>query len=493
MRRRDFVSLAGLSAIGAALPVQAHGRTSGEAFRQADPRFDEISRFIESKMAEYRVPGVGFGLRKDGVTMMRGLGLTSVDNPQPITTDTIFPSASITKSMVALAMLRLAESGRIALDAPVREYIPDFQTLDAEASRTVTIRHLLTHTPGWFGDRGEGDHEATVRSLTDAASLARPGQTWSYNNVGFTFAGRILEVVSGESIHDAMRTLLFTPLALPHAFMRTEQALTHRFAMPHFERGGRTQVWRPFGLPPHASGSAALSLDSMMRYAEFHLGDGTGPTGESLLSRASLELMRTPQLTKRPTTEEMGVGFHLRRLNGVLTAVHCGQLFGHSLHLQLVPERDLAFTLLTNHGFGWRLNSDVERMILSIYEDLALESGQATGCDRGGFEDLSTHSQALPTQPRPDEYVGSYSREPGPPPIAITADGARTRASGIIFDLPFDMHLVFCGPDRAWAEPVGADGEAVMYPYRGAPVEFVRNEAGEVKWCRLAGRITAKM
>ena len=203
--------------------------------------------------------------------------------------------------------------------------------------------------------------------------------------------------------------------------------------------------------------------------------------------------MRTPQLTKRPTTEEMGVGLHLRRLDGVLTAVHCGQGFGHSLHLQLVPERDLAFTLLTNHGGGWRLNSDVERMILSTYEDLALAPGQATGCDRGGFEDLTTHALPMATQPSPAEYVGSYHRAPGPPPITIAADGPRTRASGVIFDLPFDMHLVFCGPDRAWAEPVGGERGDVIYPYHGAPVEFVRDESGQVSWCRIAGRIAARI
>lgn len=491
MKRRDFLSVAGLGAVGATLPTRGSG-FSGEASGQTDPRFEEISNLIEAKMAQYRVPGVGFGLRKNGVTTLRGFGLTSVDNPQPVTPDTIFPSASITKSMVAVAILRLVESGRVALDAPVREYLPDFRTKDEEASRAVTIRHLLTHTPGWFGDRGEGDHEATVRSLTDAVSLAQPGETWSYNNVGFTVAGRVLEVVTGLPIHGAMRTLLFAPLALPHAFTQPEQALTYRFAMPHFERDGRTQVLRPFSIPPHASGNAALSLESMMRYAEFQLGDGTGPTGEPLLRRGSLDLMRTSQLTKRPTTEEMGVGFHLRHLGGVLTAVHCGQLFGHSLHLQLVPERDLAFTLLTNHGHGWRLNSDVERMILSTYEDLALEPNQAIGCDRGGFEDVSTHASPMSTQPSPAGYVGSYHREPGPPPITISSDGPRTRATGVIFGLPFDMHLVFCGPDRAWAQPVGGeDGEAI-YPYHGAPVEFVRDETGQVRWCRIAGRITAK-
>jgi CubicO group peptidase (beta-lactamase class C family) len=502
VKRRDFISLTGMGAVGASLPPlpwPEGGPHAGllNAATDDDPRFEEIAELIEAKMAEYRVTGVAFGLMKDGAAALRGFGLTNVDNPQPVTPDTVFPIASITKTVVAVAMLRLVEQGRVALDAPVREYLPDFGVRDEEASRAVTVRHLLMHTPGWEGqleapDRGDETHANFVTSIRDLPQLARPGEVWSYNNAGFGVAGRILEVLTGRVIHEALRDLVFDPLGLTLAFTRTRTAMTYRFAAPHSEQEGRTVVLRPFTPPMSAAGSAAMSLSSLMAYARFHLGDGLGSSREPVLTPASLALMRTPQGTKRPTTDEMGVGWHLRRLNGVLTAVHCGTLIGHCLHLQLVPERDLAFAFLTNHMQGWRLISDVERAILELYEGLALAPNQRTGGDRGGFEDMTAHATPLSPQPAHGQYLGRYERPPLEDRITVTTERGRLMALGSIFGFPFSLRLVFWAPDMAYAEPDQPLGEDVIYPYRGVPVEFIRDGSGEVRWCRLSGRIGRK-
>jgi CubicO group peptidase (beta-lactamase class C family) len=92
-----------------------------------------------------------------------------------------------------------------------------------------------------------------------------------------------------------------------------------------------TGVIRPFQLPSNvAAGGAAMSLSSLLRYAEFHL------------SRESLAELRASRLVKNATTDEMGLGWQLRRLDGIWTAAHGGTLEGHCLHLQLVAERNLA-------------------------------------------------------------------------------------------------------------------------------------------------------
>ena len=107
--------------------------------------------------------------------------------------------------------------------------------------RDVAIWHLLTHTPGWEGqltreDRGTETLAFFVDTMKDLPQLAAPGEVWSYNNAGFTLAGRVIEVVTGQSIHDALRTLVFEPIGLTRAFTRLEDVATYRFSVAHRAR-----------------------------------------------------------------------------------------------------------------------------------------------------------------------------------------------------------------------------------------------------------------
>ena len=95
-----------------------------------DPRFEALATLAEAKMAEYRVPGVAIGIVDNGVVTIRGLGVTSVEDPLPVTAHTVFPIASISKTFAATAMMRLVEQGKVDLRAPVRNYLPDFRVQD---------------------------------------------------------------------------------------------------------------------------------------------------------------------------------------------------------------------------------------------------------------------------------------------------------------------------------------------------------------------------
>jgi hypothetical protein len=214
-----------------------------------------------------------------------------------------------------------------------------------------------------------------------------------------------------------------------------------------------------------------------MTYARFHLGGQT--SGDPVLKPASLELMRTPQIVKRPTTDEMGVGWHLRRVEGVLTAAQCGTGGGHCLHLQIVPERSLAFAVLTNHGRGWRLNSIVERAVLEAYEGLTLERGQATGGNRGGNEDMTAHAARLERQPDISEYLGKYDRTPVSGYELVSREGRL-----VVSTSNGEQPLAFWGPDLAYLDIEGVN--------RGVPVEFIRDANGSVRWLRNNGRIARK-
>jgi CubicO group peptidase (beta-lactamase class C family) len=444
---------------------------------QTDPAFDQLAALVTRKMTEYGVPGVAFGIVKSGRTMTRGFGVTNVEDPRAVTPDTVFGLASISKTVTATAIMRLVDQGRIDLSAPVQSYLPGFRIEDEAASRTVTIADLLTHTPGWEGqitpqDRGPLTLAAFVETMKDLPLLAPPGTIWSYNNAGFAVAGRVVEVVTKLPIQDALRTLVFEPIGLTRAFTRIEDLVTYPFSVAHRTQGGRPVVIRPLNRSPSvAVGGVSMSLTDALAYGAFHLGDGTGRNGQRVMAQARLDEMRTARLRKAGTDDAMGIGWHLRRVGGVMTAAHGGTL-GFCLLLELVPERNLVLAILTNHAEGWRLIQDVERASLTLLEGLTLDPAQTIA--HRGVNETMPDAPILATQPAAAPYVGVYRR---PPSASNTVHEENGR---LMVDA---SPIAFYAPDRAVVIE-GAD--------RGNPVEFIRRPDGTVAWVRVVGRIARK-
>ena len=283
MKRREFLVLSGLAA--ALRPVRIQ-----PASAQPDTRFDDLAALVTAKMAEYRVPGVGLGLVKNGQVTVRGFGVTNVDDPQPVTADTVFTIASISKTVTATAVMKLIEQKRAELKAPIQKYLPEFRVQDEQTSREVSFWHLLTHTPGWEGQLSSEDRGAEALAhfatmiLRDLPQLAPAGAVWSYNNAGFSLAGRLIEIITGRNIHEALRELVFAPLGMTRSFTRFADAITHRVTLGHREQNGQTQVIRPYqSTSGTTAGGVMTSISDLMRYAQFHLGDGTAGDGKPFL------------------------------------------------------------------------------------------------------------------------------------------------------------------------------------------------------------------
>jgi CubicO group peptidase (beta-lactamase class C family) len=465
------------------------GASPAAAQAASDPRFDAIASLAEAKMKEFGVPGVALGIVNNGVVTIRGLGITNVEDPLPVTAHTVFPIASISKTFAATAIMRLVEQGKIDLRAPVRTYLPDFRVRDQAVSRDVTVWHLLTHLGGWEGqvsgpDRGTETLKDFVASttVTDLMQVAPPGAAWSYNNAGFSIAGRVIEAVTGTSINRAIRDLVFQPLGLEHAGTTAGDFIVQRFAAGHSTRNGTATLQRPF--TPSSSvtaGGVGLCITDLLAYARFHMGDGSAANGERVLKRETLELMRTPQSVKQSTDDSIGIAWHLRRMGAIRTAAHGGTLGGHILLLEIVPERNFAIAILTNSNVGWRVIQDVEREALKSYlgATYALNQGIA---HRGLVETLPS-VQPLARQPDPAPYVGTYLRPSNS--VVVRADGGKM----FMQERPnngqpaAEMPISFFGPDRA----IVTDG-----PQRDQAIEFVRDAGSRVNWVRVVGRVAVR-
>ena len=105
-----------------------------------DPKFKQLCEYAAAEMKRLKVPGSVVGMYVDGQEHVIGLGKTSIEHPLPVTPDTLFQIGSITKPMVATALMRLTESGQLDLDAPVRTYLPKLKLKDKKVAESVTIR-----------------------------------------------------------------------------------------------------------------------------------------------------------------------------------------------------------------------------------------------------------------------------------------------------------------------------------------------------------------
>lgn len=442
---------------------------------QSDTRFAGIASITEAKMREYGVPGVALGIISGSATTVQGLGVTNVEDPLPVTAHTVFPIASISKTFAATAMMRLVDEGKVDLHAPVQKYLPEFRVRDSAVSRDVTVWHLLTHMGGWEGqvsgpDRGTETLTNFLTTITDLMQVAPPSAAWSYNNAGFSIAGRVIETVNGTSINQAIRDLVFRPLGLEHAGTSSNDFIVNRFAAGHIVRNGTPTLQRPFGASASVTaGGVGLCITDLMAYARFHMGDGV-VNGARVLSRESLQMMQTAQASKQATDDSIGLAWHMRHVGGIRTFSHGGTLSGHILLLEIVPERNFAIAILTNSSTGWRLIQDVEREALRTYLGATYSVNQAIA-HRGLVETLPSVQPGR--QPDFAPYLGTYTRP-------NSSYVVRSEAGKMYVD---NRLVTFFGPDRV----VILDG-----PDAGQAMEFVRDAAGRISWLRVTGRVAVK-
>src|SRR4051794_11478909 len=236
-------------------------------------------------MADTATPGVAIGMLHEGEEHVCGYGVTSVENPLPVDGDTLFQIGSITKTFTGTAAMILVERGLLDLDAPLRTYLPELKLADEDVAARVTMRHLLTHTGGWIGDYfadlGSGDDALArmVEALAEVPQLTPLGEVWSYNNAGFYLAGRVIEVLTGQTYEQTVQELVLEPLGLSNSFFFAEDVMTRRFAVGHLRNeDGPPTVARPWpiGRAHHAAGAIASSVRELLRWARFHMSDGEG-------------------------------------------------------------------------------------------------------------------------------------------------------------------------------------------------------------------------
>ena len=362
-----------------------------------------LSDFVEKTADRYKIPGVAAGVLVDGKETVACHGVTSVENPLPVNSDTLFGLGSVSKTFTATAIMRLVADGKIELESPVRRYVPELRLVDEQTAASITVLNLLNHTSGMdFGlqiDTGEGDDVLAtyVAKMVGLEIIAQPGVRASYSQAGYNLAGRIIEKVTGLTFERAVASLLFEPLGLSHSFYGHEEVMTRRFTVAH-NRGedGSISVQRMRRRPrgDNPGGGLASSVADLLRWARFHLGDGRAAGGERILPAAVLQRMQEPttKLVGSNLGDAIGIGWFLRDVDGVRTVGHGGSTNGQFAELLLVPERAFAVVALSNAGSdGILFNQAVVRWALQTYAGVTEQEAEPIPYDAARAQEIIGH------------------------------------------------------------------------------------------------------
>jgi CubicO group peptidase (beta-lactamase class C family) len=379
-----------------------------------DALLPEIDREFRDYAAKKNYPGLGWGLVLDGVLVHRGAtGLANVEQKIPAAADSRFRIASMTKSFTALAILQLRDAGQLTLDDPVSRHVPELArtaplTADAPA---ITIRHLLTMSPGFpednpWGDRQLADTVAELQALLrDGLALsAVPGVAFEYSNLAYALLGQITTRVSGQPYQRFITEKILRPLGMNATVWEFTEVPAAKLALGYRNRDGASAGPGAWELEPllhdgtyGAMGGLLTTLDDFARYAALHLA-AWPPRNDpeiAIARRASLREMHLPAMFS-------GLAAQAKALDG------SAQPFVNAYAFGLGWSFDSRGTVRVGHsgglpGFGsnWRFYPDHGFAVIS----LANLTYAGTGAANARAADLLIEKGKLPRRTLPPSPI----------------------------------------------------------------------------------------
>jgi CubicO group peptidase (beta-lactamase class C family) len=463
-------------------------------------------------MADYDIPGVGLAIVQNGkVVYVKGYGVRDVTTGAPVTADTQFSIASLTKSFTSLGVMLLVQQGKVRLDDPVTKYLPEFKLSEPGATARVTVRNLLSHTTGL----ARNDAIALDPTLTRGDVLkmiatqplqSQPGERFAYSNLNTTAAGVLIERISGQTWEDYTRDKILAPLGMHTATLSVEaMQASPNFARPHqidVLKGNEPIAFLsvPSGAP---AGAVNASAAEMARYVQFQLGDGTFD-GQRLLSPELMAEMHRTQIVVpglnqganaamaasaqgRPAPDNLiadtGYAFYwiTEKFEGHPIVWHDGATPGFSPLMMLIPETHSGVVILTNahfmQPFDQVLRQHLAEVLLGIVpqhdvQQIFEAQAKVLGTDNATRRAQLAAARSYKANPSDFEaLVGEYASLTGDKPSRVSVVGGKLMLDLSLQGVTAKTELIPYS-QRGF---IGNDGFA-----KGWPVTFVQGQDGKI-------------
>jgi len=315
-----------------------------------DAGLTEVKDLIPIWMEEHKVPGVSISLFEDGeIVWSRDIGVRSSKCGVPVTPDTVFEAASISKPVFAYAVLGLHERGIIDLDAPLDDYLPEPYLDDDPRLHLITMRRVLCHSTGFQNWRKEEPLKIHFE----------PGERFSYSGEGYMYLQRVVEEVTGLPLEGFMEGALLGPLGMVDSSYVWLDGYEGRMAYPHDEEG------KAGGLRRRSEAKSASSLYSTsLDIARFMIeimepSDRDSPH----LSPETVDEMLKPQMRVNDSIS-WGLGWGLQHANDGDSFWQWGDNGGYKNFATASRERGEGVVVLTNGANGLKLCEELLPMAM---------------------------------------------------------------------------------------------------------------------------------
>lgn len=409
------------------------------AFAQLSPSsIQNLDAYIEKARQQWEAPGLAVAVVKDGkVLFAKGYGVRQLGKPEKVDGQTIFAICSTTKAMTAAAMGMLVDEGKVNWDDKVTQHLPDFQLYDSYVTRELRVRDLFTHNAGLGNaDFLWGDTDLSSDEVLSRLRLLPPSYPfrggYTYQNIMYLAAGKLIEKVSGISWEDFVTQRIFQPLGMTNTYANQQRSLVQKDrSTPHYRLEGKiTPITDSNADAIAPAGAVWSSIEDMAKWTQFVL-DSARVNGKRLLNPATYAEWLKPQaivtdegfyptqaLTK-PHWKTYAFGWFQHDYNGRAVSFHTGSLAGTIAILGTIPDEKIGV-----YVFGNLDHAEVRHAIM--YKVFDVLGGQETGRDwstefKKLYDGLAQKGEAAeqkelakrvmgtkPSLPL-EKYVGTYS------------------------------------------------------------------------------------
>lgn len=313
-------------------------------------RWQTYQDYVEQIMQREHIAGAAVAVAQHGeVIFQQGFGLRNVETGEPVTPETIFGVASVSKSFTAMAIMQLQEAGLLCVDDPVVKYLPEFKLHGVGDMAEIKIRHLLSHTTGLPPMRRRQDIQTFDEHIEflkgeEYKLLGKPGDYLSYCNDTFLLLGAIIERLTGRTYRKYMDEHLLYALKMYRSTYSIEELTRFKnVTVPYMWKDGQwqEQAWPSLG-NFEVGGGVRSCVTDLLHYGEVYVNGG------SLVSEESIKQMRTPIIQIDRNTW-YGFALSITPNHGGMTLVeHGGSQPGVAANFGFVPEQGLVVAVLTN-------------------------------------------------------------------------------------------------------------------------------------------------
>lgn len=420
---------------------------------------------LQERMKHHKVPGVSIAFFSGGkIVWTREYGYADVEKLRPVTRETLFQAASISKPISTLAMLRLVQDGKLNLDEDVNVKLKDWKVPDNEFTREqkVTLRRIVSHSAGLtvhgFGGYPPDQPLPSIIQVLNGQAPANskavlvdtvPGSKWSYSGGGFTVMQLLLTEVTGKTFPDLLNEEVLHPIQMSHS--------TYAQPLPKSLRSSAATAYGPEGKPivggfhvyPEMAAAGLWTTPSDLASAAIEIQKDYAGASNKVLSKAIAHQMLSRQ------KDDWGLGVALSAPDHPLRFAHGGSNEGFQCDLQAYIGSGQGIAVMTNADGGRVLIGEIERAVAKEYQwpDFKPEEKSTIPMDAAKLS----------------SYAGSYLLaipDPSQPKVHLTAQSGR----------------LFLQADPLGPDPVElfAESESDFFAAQGFSVTFHKNESGVV-------------